>query len=49
MVYPENVEEIRRFAKEIKLDVKYLLGETYEGKFLLLTDLYLPSNELPLS
>ena len=44
MVYPENVEEIRRFAKEIKLDVKYLLGETYEGKFLLLTDLYLPSN-----
>ena len=37
--YPENVEEIRRFAKEIKLDVKYLLGEKYEG------DSYLPSVE----
>lgn len=31
MNYPTNIEEIRKFAKEIKLDVKYLLGETYNG------------------
>jgi len=29
MEYPENIEEIKKFAKEIKLDVKYLLGERY--------------------
>ena len=36
MTYPENIEEIRKFAEEIKIDVKYLLGEKYEG------DSYLP-------
>ena len=44
MVYPENIEEIKKFAKEIKLDVKYLLGEKYEGKILLLTVAHLPAN-----
>ena len=29
MKYPENIEEIENFAEEIKLDVKYLLGERY--------------------
>lgn len=28
---PENIEEIKKFAEEIKLDVKYLLGEKWEG------------------
>jgi hypothetical protein len=37
MKYPENIEEIKKFAKEIGIDVKYLLGEKYEG------DSYLPS------
>ena len=31
MTYPDNIEEIKKFAKEIELDVKYLLGEKYEG------------------
>lgn len=28
---PPNIEEIRKFAKEIKLDVKYFLGEMHCG------------------
>ena len=36
MNYPENIEEIEKFAEEIDIDVKYLLGEKWEG------DLYLP-------
>ncbi len=31
MNYPENIEEIKMFAEEINIDVKYLLGEKYEG------------------
>jgi hypothetical protein len=27
MNYPENIEEIKKFAIEIGIDVKYLLGE----------------------
>jgi hypothetical protein len=37
MNYPENIEEIRKFAEEIGIDVCYLLGEKYKG------DLSLPS------
>lgn len=33
---PPNIEEIEKFAEEIKLDVKYLLGEWYYD------DLWLP-------
>ena len=29
--YPENIEEIRKFAKKNGIGVKYLLGEKYEG------------------
>ena len=31
MNYPDNIEEIKKFAKKIKLDVEYLLGEKYKG------------------
>ena len=45
MNYPENIEEIRKFAEKINLDVKYLLGEKYEGglKFLDIVE-HLPAN-----
>ena len=29
MIYPENIEEIRKFADENGVDEKYLLGEKY--------------------
>ena len=29
--YPKNIKEIKKFAKIINLDVKYLLGEKYDG------------------
>ena len=32
---PENYKEIEEFAKNINLDVKYLLGECYEGSLYL--------------
>ena len=44
MTYPENIEEIKKFAKKIKLDVKYLLGEKYEGYLNLSSVLSLPNN-----
>ena len=44
MEYPENIEEIKKFAKEIKLDVKYLLGEKYEGNLNLPSVQSLPAN-----
>ena len=31
MKYPENIEEIEKFAEEIGIDEKYLLGKKYEG------------------
>ena len=31
MEYPENIEEIKKFADEIKLDVKCLLGKKRKG------------------
>ena len=31
MNYPKNIKEIKKFAKSINLDVKYLLGEKYES------------------
>jgi hypothetical protein len=44
MTYPDNIEEIKKFAKKIKLNVKYLLGEKYEGYMNLYFVLYLPKN-----
>lgn len=44
MVYPKNIEEIKKFAKEIKLDVKYLLGEKYVGNLYLALVKSLPNN-----
>ena len=44
MNYPENIEEIEKFAEEINLDVKYLLGEKYEGELNLYSVQYLPNN-----
>ena len=41
---PENIEEIRKFADEIGIDVKYLLGEKYEGDLYLSYVCYLPDN-----
>ena len=41
---PENIEEIKKFADEIGIDVKYLLGEKYEGYLNLETVEYLPNN-----
>lgn len=41
--YPENIEEIRKFAKKIDLDVKYLLGEKLDRCLWIYTD-YIPSN-----
>lgn len=31
MNYPNNIEEIKKFAREIGIDEKYLLGKKYEG------------------
>ena len=42
--YPENIEEIERFSKIIGIDVKYLLGEKWEGNLLLPTVKSLPVN-----
>jgi hypothetical protein len=44
MEYPENIEEIKKFAKEIKLDVKYLLGERYGYSLSLSSVRSLPDN-----
>ncbi len=44
MNYPENIEEIKKFAKKIKIDVKYLLGEKYEGNLWLVHIESLPAN-----
>ena len=43
---PENIEEIKKFAKKIDIDVKYLLGEKYEGDLSLWSDsvVSLPDN-----
>ena len=44
MNYPDNIEEIKKFAEEIKIDVKYLLGEKYDGLLFLDSVKSLPSN-----
>ena len=31
MNYPDNIEEIKKFAKDNNIDVKYLLGEKWES------------------
>ena len=44
MNYPDNIEEIEKFAEEIGIDVKNLLGEKYEGDLDLSSVKSLPSN-----
>ena len=44
MNYPDNIEEIKKFAKEIGIDVKYLLGEKWEGNLGLRYVKTLPDN-----
>ena len=44
MNYPDNIEEIKKFAEEIKIDVKYLLGEKYDGLLFLDSVKSLPEN-----
>ena len=44
MIYPENIKEIKKFAKKIGIDVKYLLGEKYEGSMWLPSVRSLPNN-----
>lgn len=44
MNYPENIEEIKKFAEEIGIDVKYLLGEKYEDRLALDFVESLPAN-----
>lgn len=44
MNYPENIEEIKKFAKEINLDVKYLFGEKWEWDLNLCYVKSLPAN-----
>lgn len=44
MVYPENIKEIKKFAREIGIDVKYLLGERFEGYLDLPSVRSLPAN-----
>lgn len=33
--YPKNIEEIKMFAKDIGIDVKYLLGKKWKGDLFL--------------
>ena len=44
MIYPPNIKEIQKFAEEIELDVKYLLGEIYNGNLNLFYVKSLPAN-----
>ena len=44
MNYPKNIKEIKKFAKRINLDVKYLLGEKYDGFLFLGSVRSLPDN-----
>ena len=44
MIYPSNIKEIKKFAKEIGINVKYLLGEKYDGDFHLSRVKSLPAN-----
>ena len=44
MNYPDNIEEIKKFAEEIEIDVKYLLGEKWEGELNLRSVKSLPAN-----
>ena len=41
---PENIEEIKKFAEDNNIDVKYLLGEKYEDNLYLYSVEYLPNN-----
>ena len=41
---PSNIKEIEKFAEEIRIDVKYLLGEKYVGDLNLNSVESLPAN-----
>ena len=42
--YPENIEEIKKFAEDHGIDVKYLLGEKWEGDLDMYSVKSLPEN-----
>ena len=44
MVHPENIEEIKKFAEGICIDVKYLLGKRYGCSLYLTSVVSLPDN-----
>ena len=44
MNYPENIEEIKKFANDNNINVKYLLGEKWEGNLHLRSVESLPEN-----
>ena len=44
MNYLKNIKEIKKFAEKINIDVKYLLGEKYEGNLWLDYIESLPAN-----
>lgn len=44
MEFPKNIEEIKKFAETIHIDVKYLLGEKCEGNLHLRSVESLPEN-----
>ena len=44
MYYPENIEEIKEFAEEIELDVKYLIGKKWDGNLWIWDARYIPAN-----
>lgn len=44
MNYPENIKEIKKFAEKINIDVRYILGEKYEGDMWLPSVRFLPAN-----
>ena len=41
---PKNIDEIKKFAEKIGIDVKYLLGEKYDGYLYLSSVESLPDN-----
>ena len=44
MSYPENIEEIKMFAKDVGIDVKYLLGKKWKRNMLLGFVRHVPAN-----
>ena len=44
MSYPENIEEIEMFAKDVGIDVKYLVGKKWKRNMLLGFVRHVPAN-----